>query len=137
MYYCAVRFEDETYEVTIINEGESIILHTKSHPASGDIERILGNRPKSRILVEKNLPDSKAIDHLSKFLSDTHHETLFLTKTELQEVFSRHRETIPHINDTHQLARLALYHWKSDHAPEEHSSGFLHELATGLDENEE
>ncbi|EQD78782.1 hypothetical protein B1B_00534, partial [mine drainage metagenome] len=77
MYYCAVRFEDESYEVTIINEGESIILHTKSHPSSGDIERILGNRPKSRIMVEKTLPESKAIEHLSSFLSDTHHETSF------------------------------------------------------------
>ncbi|MDA8060014.1 MAG: hypothetical protein ACYCXP_09100 [Leptospirillum sp.] len=137
MYYCAVRFEDETYEVTIINEGESIILHTKSHPSSGDIERILGNRPKSRILVEKILPDSKAIDHLSTFLSDTHHETLFLTRSELKEIFQRHQEVVPHINDTHQMARLALYHWKSEQAPEETSGGFLHELATGLDENEE
>ncbi|EQD65620.1 hypothetical protein B1A_08502, partial [mine drainage metagenome] len=119
MYYCAVRFEDESYEVTIINEGESIILHTKSHPSSGDIERILGNRPKSRIMVEKTLPESKAIEHLSSFLSDTHHETLFLTRKELQEIFSRHQEIIPHINDTHQIARLALLHWKSSHAPEE------------------
>jgi hypothetical protein len=35
------------------------------------------------------------------------------------------------------MARLALYHWKSDHAPDDLSGGFLHELATGLDENEE
>lgn len=137
MYYCAVRFQDESYEVTIINEGESIILHTKSHPASGDIERILGNRPKSRILLEKDHPNSHAIDLLAKFLSDTQHETLLLSKNELQEIFSRHHEVIPHINDTHQMARLALYHWKSDHAPDDLSGGFLHELATGLDENEE
>jgi hypothetical protein len=86
MYYCAVRFQDESYEVTIINEGESIILHTKSHPASGDIERILGNRPKSRILVEKDHSNGQAIDLLAKFLSDTQHETLLLTKNELQEI---------------------------------------------------
>ncbi len=137
MYYCGVRLQDETYELTIINEGESIILQTRFHHQSGDMERILGNRPRSRVLIEKTVSHSPVIEALSRFLADTPHETLILTRTDMESIFTKHNEVVPHLKDTHQMARLALHHWKTSETPEDISGGFFHELATGLDENEE
>ncbi|MHB1286022.1 MAG: hypothetical protein ACYCYP_05570 [Leptospirales bacterium] len=60
-----------------------------------------------------------------------------MPQKELEIIRERFTDNIPHLDDTHQIAKLALFHWKTIVPPETLSGDFLHELAVGLDENEE
>ena len=133
MYYSGVRVHGNHVELTIINEGESIILQTKIGKEKGEILRIFENRPKTRILCQIQSDQ----DFLGEVLDSTHHECKSLPLKELEIIREQFSDNIPHLDDTHQIAKLGLFHWKTIVPPETLSGDFLHELAVGLDENEE
>ncbi len=134
MYYSGVRINDDNnIELTIINEGESIILNTTISNEHGEILRIFESRPKTRILLQS----SKNVQSFEKTIGSLHHEWKSLPLSELETSRKQFSDNISHLNDTHQIARLALFHWKSITPNELVEGDFLHELAVGLDENEE
>ncbi|MHB8422182.1 MAG: hypothetical protein ACYC9S_02995 [Leptospirales bacterium] len=120
-------------ELTIINEGESIVLQTKIDNEKKEILRIFENRPKTRILCQTHNDQ----DFLTGILGSTHHEYKSLPLKEIEIIRERYSDNIPDLDNTHQLAKLALFHWKTIVPPEPLAGDFLHELAVGLDENEE
>ncbi len=133
MYYSGMRLHGNHIELTIINEGESIILQTKIGTEKDEILRIFENRPKTRILCQ-TISDQ---DFLGNVLESTFHECKSMPQKELEIIRERFSDNIPHLEDTHQIAKLALFHWKTIVPPETLAGDFLHELAVGLDENEE
>ncbi|KGA94739.1 hypothetical protein ACSYAY_03720 [Leptospirillum ferriphilum] len=133
MYYSGVRIQENHIELTIINEGESIILHTTIPNERNEILRIFENRPKTRVLLQH----SKNNQPIENTMDSLHHEWKTLPLSEMETSRKQFSEHIPHLNDTHQIARLALFHWKSMTPNELVEGDFLHELAVGLDENEE
>lgn len=133
MYYSGVRIVEDNLELTIINEGESIVLHTSIPNKKEEILRIYENRPKTRILIQQH----QAVHSVEKIMNSIHHEWKTLPVHEMESSRQQFAENIPHLNDTHQIAKLALFHWKSITPQETTDGDFLHELAVGLDENEE
>ncbi|AFS54601.1 hypothetical protein [Leptospirillum ferriphilum] len=133
MYYSGVRIQENHIELTIINEGESIILHTTIPNDRNEILRIFESRPKTRVLLQH----SNNIQPVENTMDSLHHEWKSLPLSEMETSRKQFSEHIPHLNDTHQIARLALFHWKSITPNELVEGDFLHELAVGLDENEE
>lgn len=133
MYYSGVRIVEDKIELTIINEGESIVLHTSIPNNREEILRIYENRPKTRILLQQH----QNIHSVEKIMSSIHHEWKTLPVDEMELSRQQFAENISHLNDSHQIAKLALFHWKSITPHEVTDGEFLHELAVGLDENEE
>lgn len=133
MYYCGMRVHGNHIELTIINEGESIILQTKIENEKKEILRIFENRPKTRILFQTHHDQN----FLGEILESTHHECKSLPLKEIEIIRERFSDNIPDLENTHQIAKLALFHWKTIVPPESLTGDFLHELAVGLDENEE
>lgn len=133
MYYCGMKFNEQHIDLTIINEGESIILQTRIGKAQEDILRIFESRPRTRVLVETH-PETRLVETI---LSASPHEWKSLSFDEMNVIREKFGENLQQVDSTHHIARLALFHWKSLDPPEEAGGDFLHELAIGLDENEE
>jgi hypothetical protein len=133
MYYSGVRVVEDKIELTIINEGESIVLHTSIPNQKEEFLRIYENRPRTRVLLQH----SQEILPVENTMNSLHHEWKSLPLAEMETSRKQFSEHVPHLNDTHQIARLALFHWKSITPNELVEGDFLHELAVGLDENEE
>lgn len=133
MYYCGLRFNEQHIDLTIINEGESIILQTRIGKSREEILRIFENRPRTRVLAESH-PETRLAEDI---LNGSVHEWKSLTFGEMNTIREKFGENLPQVDSTHHIARLALFHWKTLDPPEDAGGDFLHELAIGLDENEE